>query len=91
MNTERIRENIRPFKRHVYNGVIRPLIQGGIDRKDRFISVCCSCERWWTGNGWQVSNMPVGKYTYTYCELCLDEAYKQARIDLAEMKDVNAT
>ncbi len=35
----------------------------------RFIRVCCSCGRWWTGNGWQVSNMPIGKYTDAYWQI----------------------
>jgi hypothetical protein len=69
----------------LYEGVIRPLMQAGIDRKDRFIRVCCLCGRWWTGKGWQVTNLPVGNQTYTYCPLCYDEAIKQARIDMADV------
>lgn len=80
LTRDRILENIKPFKRGVvkiysvgvYEGIIRPLLQSGIDRKDRLIRVCYWCGRWWTGKGWQVTNIPVGKQSHTFCQLCCD-------------------
>jgi len=77
---ESIKDNFQSFKRNeigIYEGVVRPLMQAGIDRKDRFIRVCCWCNRWWTGAGWQVENLPVGKQTHTYCPLCYDVEMKE--------------
>jgi len=83
-------KNLKPFKRAetyavtLYEGVIRPLMQAGIDRKDRFIRVCCVCKCWDEGDHWSNRPIPVGKQMHTYCPPCYEKALKQMRIDLAE-------
>ncbi len=75
-----IKKNVQVFKRAetyattLYDRIVRPLMQAGIDRNDRFIRVCCVCRRWHDGESWTDRPTPVGKQTHTYCDDCYKDS-----------------
>jgi hypothetical protein len=59
-----------------YRGLLLARIAKAM-RRERFISVCCVCNRFKVDSEWIKGNIPPGVQSHTYCPSCYEKAKSQ--------------
>jgi len=48
-------------------------------RNERFIRVCCACQKYFDNGEWVEGNIPIGKQSHGYCPECFEEIMKEIK------------